>query len=296
MTVALIVNPTAGGGRCGSRAADAATRLRAAGLEVSVSTTAGAGHAVALAREAAESGATTVVAVGGDGTLHEVVNGLLAAGARPNLAILPFGTGNSFARDFGLHDPVVAERALIDGASRRIDALRVTHTGGELFSINLVSLGFVADVGDVTNRRFKALGALGYVAGTFVAVARMKRPVWPIEVDAAPEDRRPSVFLCFCNSQYTGGAMHMAPAADTSDGSLDVIRVGTMGRARLLWLFPRIFKGTHVEAPEIEATRGRSVKLRGGAPIAVLVDGEALRLDLREVAVAPGALSLVVPG
>lgn len=296
MSLVLIVNPAAGGGRCAARADAVVERLRAAGQDVVVHRTGGPGDAVALARRAAEDGATLVVAVGGDGTLHEVVNGLLAApGARPELGILPLGTGNSFARDFGLHDASVAERALLGSARRAVDVLRVRHATGELYSINLVSLGFVADVGDVTNRRFKALGSLGYVAGTFVALARMKRPVVPIEVDAAPEDRRPAVFLCFCNSQYTGGAMRMAPAADPGDGALDVIRVGPMGRARLLWLFPRIFQGTHVRAPEIEASVGRSVRLAGGS-LPVLVDGEALRLDLREVAVSPGALSLVVPG
>lgn len=296
MKVALIVNPAAGGGRCGTRADAVVERLRGAGLDVAVRRTTGPGDAVAFARLEAERGADRVVAVGGDGTLHEVVNGLLQVpGTKAELAILPLGTGNSFARDFGLQDPIVAEKALTTGAARPIDALRVRHAGGELFSVNLVSLGFVADVGDVTNRRFKRLGAVGYVAGTFVAVARMKRPVVPIAVDGGADDARPAVFLCFCNSQYTGGAMRMAPAADPTDGQLDVIRVGTMGRSRLLWLFPRIFKGTHVEAREIEATRGRTVTLRSDGPLAVLVDGEALQLELREVAVAPGALRLVVP-
>lgn len=291
--IVAIVNPAAGGGRCGRTVGPWLDRMREAGLEIEERRTTGPGDAIELARAAAEAGADAVVAVGGDGTLHEVVNGLMAAeGPRPALGILPLGTGNSFARDFGLHEPEVAFRALVAAARRPVDVLRVDHRDGQLFSINLVSLGFVAEVGDLTNRRFKGLGPLGYVVATVITVARLHSPVIPVSIGGERDDR-PSVFLCFCNSQFTGGAMQMAPSADAGDGKLDVIRVGQMGRRRLLQLFPRIFQGTHVQAPEIEEGRAERVELHLSGPIPALIDGESRSLDLRSVGVVPGALELV---
>ncbi len=288
--LALVVNPAAGGGRCGRRADRFVARLRDRGVSVTRVDTAGPGDAARLAAERPEA---AVVAVGGDGTLHEVVNGLMARDRpRPALGLLPLGTGNSFARDFGIDDPERAFDALVRGERRPVDVLRVDRDGGALFSVNLVSLGFVAEVGDLTNRRFKALGPAGYVLATLVTVARLRPSSIPVTVGGARDDR-PGVFLCFCNSQYTGGSMRMAPSADPADGALDIVRVGPMSRRRLLRLFPRIFDGTHVSAPEIETSRAERVELHLDRPIPALVDGEALSLRLRAVEVVPAALELV---
>ena len=288
----LVVNPAAGGGRCGARIGRWVRHLEESGVVVTVQHTSGPGHATQLAAEAAEAGADTVVAVGGDGTLFEVVNGLMNATRQPALGVLPLGTGNSFARDFGLHTTEAAVEALLRDRRTRVDVVRADHTEGTLHYINLLSVGFTAEAGGLTNRRFKGLGALGYIAAVFVSVIRLSHPRFPHALDGSRVDAEPCVLLSFSNSQYTGGQMHMAPSADPTDGELDLVRVGTMGRRRLLTVFPRIFAGTHVQAHEIEERRAKRVDFSLDGPVEVMVDGEVLTLTLTSLEVQPGALEL----
>lgn len=287
----VIVNPTAGGGRAGR---DAEDLLRdRPGLDIR--RTVGPGHAVELVRAARARGVRRFLAVGGDGTLHEVVNGALAAGDdRPVVGLLPLGTGNSFGRDVGVTDIPSALAALSGDRTRPVDALRITHTMGVLWSINLVGLGFTALAGDLTNRRFKRLGAFGYVAAVVVEVARLGAPIVRYAVDGRSVDE-PLVMLTLMNSRYTGGTMMMAPDASPDDGQLDVIRVGPMSRLRLLTAFPRIFAGTHVAMPEVTAERARRVDVRVDGPVPVMVDGEVVPLVLSSVEVVPAALEVMCP-
>jgi len=292
--LALIVNEAAGGGRCGAKVPDYVARLRAGGAEVSVYPTACSGDGSRLAREAADAGADVVVAVGGDGTVFEVVNGLLEASeSSARLGILPLGTGNSFVRDFDLADPERAVDALLSGQSRKVDAVRVEHAGGVLHYVNLLSVGFSAEAGALTNRRFKALGLSGYIAAVLVSLARLKAPTFPFRKDDGGTDRRPCVLLSFSNSRYTGGDMMMAPVADVADGRVDVVRIGPMGRRRFLTCFPRIFKGTHPDMVETELSTAKSVTFDLPAPVDVMIDGEIFSLDLRQLQVLPGAVEII---
>jgi diacylglycerol kinase (ATP) len=289
MRTVAIVNPSAGGGRAARRAAELGSKLP--GLEVR--TTRGPGHATELARAARADGAEVVVAAGGDGTLFEVVNGLVGGdGPPPALGILAVGTGNSFVRDVGLSDPERAIEAIRDGRRRKVDLLRIVHAEGELWSINLVSLGFSAEAGDLTNRRFKGMGAVGYVSAVLASLIRLHPSPIPYALDDGEHDARPLTLLSLCNSSCTGGAMRMAPGADPSDGELDVVRVGPMGRRRLLSVFPRIFRGTHVELPEVSVRRARKVTFAPTGARPVLIDGEVRSIELRSVAVVPRALEV----
>jgi diacylglycerol kinase (ATP) len=285
--VVAIVNTAAGGGRAPHKAEPYLAQIPG----VVVRPTEHPGHATAIARECKEDGVDAVVAVGGDGTLFEVVNGLLP-GPGPSLGILPLGTGNSFVRDVGLADADAGVRAVLAGNTRSVDALKVEHTGGELFSINLVSLGFTAEAGELMNRRFKRLGATGYVSAVLTSLVNLKYHAFPYGLDDGPFDARPVTMVSFCNSRYTGGAMMMAPNADPSDGELDVVRIGTMRRRRFLASFPKIFRGTHPEMREVEQARARSVSFAPIGPVPVMVDGEVLTLDLRRVSVLRLALEI----
>jgi YegS/Rv2252/BmrU family lipid kinase len=290
-----IVNPAAGGGRCGQRADEALERLDVAGLSLEVRRTSGAGQATALARAAWAEGYRRFLCVGGDGTSFEVVNGLfpLSGDERPWLGMLPLGTGNSFLRDFHITS---AEKALVrlgGERTRRCDVIRATHADGVIHYINLLSVGFSAEAGELTNRRYKRLGPAGYVVAVLQTAARLHFPSFPNRIDGGDRDARPCILLSFSNSRYTGGTMMMAPHADPTDGLLDVIRIGKMGRLRFVGAFPSIFQGRHVERPEVEECRARVVELDLSAPVDVMVDGEVMRLQLQRIEVLPGAIEVI---
>lgn len=287
----VLLNPTAGGGRAGR---EAPRWLE--GLDADVRTTLGPEHATALVRAGRETGESVFVAVGGDGTLFEVVNGALSAGdGRPTVGILPLGTGNSFGRDIGVNGPDDARRALLAGSTRTIDAVRITHDDGELWSVNLVGLGFSAAAGSLTNRRFKRFGVLGYVMAVLVELGRLSAPMVRYRLDGGDWVDEPLVMLSLCNSQFTGGAMQMAPGAQIDDGLLDVVRLGPMSRAGFLTAFPRIFKGTHPELEAVTQQQAQRVDFELPGPVDVMIDGEIRTLRLRSVEVVPAALEVLCP-
>lgn len=277
-----IVNPAAGGGRCGKEAPQVLEALRASGLDVSVKETQAAGEGSAIAREAFRAGVRRFIAVGGDGTSFEIVNGLfpdaLDAGERPLLGFLPLGTGNSFLRDFTLEGASYARRALIEHMHRPCDVIRLTSREGSLFYINLLSLGFVADVCTVANRRFKGLGEASYGLGVFVTVAGLKCTPIPFSIEGGARFERRVAFVSFNNSRFTGGKMMMAPAADTADGLCDVVIVSELGRFALLQTFPKIFSGKHVEHHAVSVHKTASVVFDVQGPLDAMVDGEVVTL------------------
>ncbi len=292
MRTLFIVNGTAGGGRCGQRFPPYLARVKEAGVDAEAVFTTRPGDATRLARL---TDADVVVAVGGDGTLHEVLNGLFPRenGGGPALAVLPLGTGNSFVRDFDLLEPDAAIDALIADKRRSCDVIRARHRDGELHYINLLSVGFTARAGALTNRRFKPLGAGGYILAVLASLVKMRHPTFPLRLDRGFFDDRACTFLAFSNSRFTGGDMMMAPDADPSDGKVDVVRIGPMGRRRFLGAFPRIFKGTHPELEEISVTRAQRVDFELKEEVDVLVDGEVVRIALESLEVLPGAVEFV---
>lgn len=287
----VLVNPTAGGGRAGREA-----ERWLEGLDADVRHTTGPGHATALVRAARERGESVFVGVGGDGTLFEVVNGALEAGeGRPTVGLLPLGTGNSFGRDVGVLGPEDARTALLAGTTRPVDVLELTHADGVVRSINLVGLGFAASAGALTNRRFKRFGAGGYILAVLVEVARLSAPTVRFRVDDGDWQEEPLVMLSFCNSQFTGGAMQMAPGAQIDDGELDIMALGPMSRRGFLGAFPRIFQGTHGELANATLSRGRTIELDLPGPVDVMIDGEVLRLHLQRIEVKPSAVEVLCP-
>jgi diacylglycerol kinase (ATP) len=293
-----VINPAAGGGRCGKRCPAAVERLRAAGLAVDTVETSAPGQAIEIVREAWAAGRRRFIAVGGDGTGYEVVNGLFpeaaASGERPVLGFLPLGTGNSFLRDFTDQGAEHTIAALTQGSRRACDVIRLEHADGVLHYINLLSIGFVADVNGLRARRFKRWGEFGYVLAVVTAVAGLRARAYPMRVDEGELDEGAQVFASFNNSKFTGGKMMMAPHADTADGRIAVVRVGELGRMSLLATFPKIFKGTHVEHPAVTTCQAARVELRLTDAIDVMVDGEALQVVPRVLDVLPGALDVVV--
>lgn len=289
MKATLILNPAAGGGRSAARASVAADRLSALGFSVDLQRTEHPGHATALATA---STGEVVLAAGGDGTTFEVLNGLMQRDLRPPLGILPLGTGNSFLRDFGITCADDAFAAIGRGGRRSVDVVRAEHRDGVVHYLNLLSVGFTAEAGHVTNERYKRLGAAGYIFATLQCLASLRAPAFPYAPDDGILDSRPCTLVSFSNSQFTGGTMQMAPSADPSDGWLDIVRIEPLGRRRFLLAFPRIFRGTHVQMPEISETRAQSVRFELKEPATCMIDGEVLSLHLDRLVVEPSALEI----
>lgn len=291
-----IVNPAAGGGRAGKLAAKALAALRAKGVDLEIRETQAAGDSTRIARDAYREGWRKFIAVGGDGTSYEIVNGLFPdclACERPALAFLPLGTGNSFLKDFTQSGAAGAAEAMVAGRTRRCDVMRLVYDGGQLYYINLLTLGFAADVAATTNRRFKFLGEAGYILGVLTCLARLDRRPFPHRLDPETEhDRRRCLFLAFNNSRFTGGKMMIAPKAATDDGLLEYVRWGPIGRLGLLRNFPTLFDGTHIEHPLATRASTQRVEFDLDRPVTVMVDGESLELQLRSIEVLAGALDV----
>ncbi|MGC1372724.1 MAG: diacylglycerol kinase family protein [Candidatus Sulfotelmatobacter sp.] len=291
-----IVNPAAGGGRSRKLLRPALERLRATGVAIELAETKSAGDATRIAREAYRSGQRRFIAVGGDGTSYEIVNGLFPdalKGERPTLGFLPLGTGNSFLRDFSDRGAEHAIESLIAGKSQLCDVLRLRHRTGILHYINLLSLGFPADVATLRARRFSAQGELGYIISIFLGLARLQRRPFPVRADGETEfDRRSCLFLTFNNSKFTGGTMVIAPKAQVNSGMIEYVRWGPIGRLGLIRNLPTLYDGTHIQHPSAERKAVKRVEFNLEAPVDVMIDGEVLTLHCEELDVLPGALNV----
>ena len=292
-----IVNPAAGGGRSRKLLGPALERLLAGGVAVDVVETQGAGDATRIAREAYGRGRRRFIAVGGDGTSYEVVNGLFpeaGGGARPTLGFLPLGTGNSFLRDFSDRGVEHAIESLIAERAQACDVLRLRHRGGVIHYINLLSVGFPADVATLRARRFSRQGELGYVISIFLGLARLHRRPFPVRVDGETEfDRRRCLFLTFNNSKFTGGTMMIAPKAEVNSGLIEYVRWGAIGRLGLIRNLPGLYDGTHIEHRLAERKAVKRVEFDLNGAVDVMVDGEVLTLHCEELGVLAGALDVV---
>ena len=292
-----VVNPAAGGGKRRRLLGPALERLQAGGLEVKVVETHAPGEAAQIARDAYHQGVRHFIAVGGDGTSYEVVNGLFpeaSEGDHPTLAFLPLGTGNSFLRDFSDRGVDHAIDSLLAGHSQPCDVLRLRHSAGVLHYINLLSMGFSADVATMRARRFSGWGELGYIVSIFLTLARFNRRPFPTRVEGEGKfDRRPCLFLTFNNSKFTGGTMMIAPHAEVNSGLIEYVRWGPIGRLGLIRNLPGLYDGTHIEHPLAERKSARRIDFELEAPVDVMVDGEVLTLHCQQLDVLPGALKVV---
>ncbi len=291
-----IVNPAAGGGRCGKLAPAALERLRSAGLSLEVRETRSPSEAAVLANAAYAEGYRNFIAVGGDGTGFEIVNGLFPAAAtdgRAALGFLPLGTGNSFLRDFTERGSDYAIEAILTRRRRPCDVIRLNHAGGSLYYINTLNIGFAADVATLTNRHLKHLGELGYLVGVLVSLARLRRRPFPLRADGERDDRR-CLFLAFSNSKYTGGKMMIAPQASIDSGAIEYVHWGPIGRFGLVRNLATLFDGSHIRHPLASRRTATRIEFDIGTPVDVVVDGEVLTLEVESLDVLSSALDVMV--
>jgi YegS/Rv2252/BmrU family lipid kinase len=267
----LIANPVAGGGR-GARALEAAcVELDRRGVPYRTLTTHSGGHAVQLAREAAEAGDETVVAVGGDGHVGSIA-GVLRETGTP-LAIVPAGRGNDLARVLRIPtDPAAAIAVALEGSPRPID---VGEVNGAPF-LGIASLGFDSDANRIANESKWVRGNLVYVYAALRALAAWKPARFTLSLDGRQRE-----FVGYsvgaCNSRAYGGGLYAAPEALLDDGRFDVVWCEQMSKLRWLTrLLPHLFKGTHIELPEVRMERARQVRIDAERPFDIYADGDRI--------------------
>jgi diacylglycerol kinase (ATP) len=300
--VVFVVNPVSANGSTGRRWPEIERRAAGIGLRADALFSEAPGHAVELARRAARHGAGLIVVVGGDGTVNEAVNGLLAAGqAAVELALVPSGTGDDFARTFGL--PTALDAALdvvANGEARSVDVGRARFRGGaasptERHFANFAGAGIsgaIARRGAATSRRLGARAA--YFWATIAVFARWRSVSTLVEADGQRREG-PLYEVLVANGAYAAGGMRVAPDAAPDDALFDVVLIGDVTKAEFLTTFPKIYRGTHVGHPKIEVLRARAVSVDAAPPLPVVLDGEQPGTTPASFEVVPGALRLRVP-
>ncbi|HQR17218.1 MAG TPA: diacylglycerol kinase family lipid kinase [Gemmatimonadales bacterium] len=292
-----MLNPAAGHGRSARFREDVHAAARTAWGEVELALTTNPGHATALAREAVGR-VERVIAVGGDGTVHEVANGLLTNGARslPMLAVVPVGTGNDFAKLTGTAKlaPMAAVAALAAGTVRLFD---VGMAWGEYF-VNSLGVGLDADVARRVNLYKHWPGAAGYVVAALQAIVHRK-PL-RLRVDAGGQSwAGPTTVLEIGVGPCAGGLFYLTPDARPDDGLLDVCAIGPFGLGFLLTRAHRVLSGKHVTLKEVRMARANRVRITSeDGPLTAHLDGE-LRSPghhVLEASLLPGALPVLVAG
>ncbi len=312
--IKVILNPFSGRGQAGRSWPRVAQTLTRAGIDFDLSQTERVGHGIELTRQARLAGFSTVLAVGGDGTVSEVVNGLAqaaTAGATVGrLAVLPLGSGNDFAAMSGSNLPLTQlAQALTAGKTRQLDlGVVAVHTESERnadpqvrYCDNNIGIGFEAWV---TLESYKIRWLVGrplYVLASLRALRTCPDPQVEVEWEtpAGQIERRSGRMLMISvgNSRRTGGGFFLTPQAEMDDGLLDVMLVAATSRWQVLQMLPLALRGAHTNHPVVTMLRCRRLRVTSAEPLPVHVDGEviATAADLFEVSIQPRRLEVVIP-
>ena len=289
----IIVNPTAGSGRAAKLLPWIRERL-AQRAEAELHVTGRRGEAEEIAARAADGGCDRLVAVGGDGTIQEVVNGVLRSSSRPGIGIVPVGSGNDLARSLGLPaEPAEAWKVAIGRATRTIDAaLAVNGEGQRRWFASAGGIGFDAQVAAaMSSRRGWQSGRAGYLLTTLSELRRFDNRQLRLVLDGEPLDRR-ALLVAIANGPYYGGGMRIAPDAEPDDGWLDLCVVGDISRLTAIRELPNLYRGTHVRHPAVSVHRARRIAVSGDAPTHIHLDGEPFGTLPLSVEVRPGSLDV----
>ena len=294
----FLVNPAAENGAAGRRWPELAHEAASLGLQGETRFSERPGHLTELAREAAAD-ADLLVAVGGDGTVNEVVNGI--AGLDVELALIPRGTGGDFVRTFGI--PRKLDRAVevaLRGRTRAIDLGRGRYRSWagedeESYFANIASAGMSGAIAKRTNETSKALGGkVSYAWATVAVFSRWRSDEVRVRVDGTEQAGRMHDVIV-ANGRYLGGGMKMVPEAEPDDGLLDVLLIGDLTKRDLLLTMPKTYRGKHLPHPKATLLRGTTVEIDAPEPLPVELDGEQPGTTPVRFEIVPRALRLRVP-
>jgi YegS/Rv2252/BmrU family lipid kinase len=295
----FLVNPASANGKTGKRWPQIARAAHAAGLRGEATFSERAGQLGELAREAVDDGASLLVVVGGDGTVHEVVNGI-AGREGVELALIPRGTGWDFARTHAIPKRLGdALRIATDGTARPFDLGRAGYQANghraDAWFANMASVGMSGAVAAKANSTTKALGAkTSYLLALGVVFARWQNVHLKVEVDA--ETREASMEdAIVAVGRYLAGGMMITPDAEPDDGLFDVLLIGDLTKTELVRVMPKIYRGTHLPHPKGEVLRGRTVSIEADEPLPIQLDGEQPGTTPARFEIVPAAIRLRVP-
>lgn len=282
----VIVNPASAYGKTAKRWPRIQEALQRRGLEYTVAFTEQRGHAIDLARQAVAQGYSLIVTVGGEGTVNEVVNGLVDRSGRIpahiSLGILPSGTGTDFVRSLGIpRDPVTAVECLAGEGRCVVDlgCLECAPATGEgpavqRYFVNVAGLGFDGEVAERVERSTKAIGGtIPYLTNLFACLMAYRNKEVEVQYDGQSVTGRANSVIA-ANGRYFGGGMFIAPNASLDDGLLDLIFIGDLGKVEVVVNLPRLYRGTHIYHPKVRVYRAREIRVTAKERMLIQADGE----------------------
>ena len=310
----LIVNPVSANAKTAGRWPPIQEFLRTQGLAFDHVVTERSGHATELASKAVAEGCTLIVAVGGEGTMNEVVNGLVSpAGTVPPdvaLGIIPSGTGTDFVRTLGIpRDPLQACQRLLRAETRAVDLGEVEYapldspssqasaqTGRQRrYFINVAGLGFDGEASERVNRSSKALGGtITYLSSLFLTLVSYQNKHVELTLDGQTAPRRRLNSVIVSNGCYFGGGMRIAPHADLQDGLFDVIILGDLHKLEFALNVPKVYNGTHLTHPKVEEYRAREVRVVSQERMLIQADGELVGMAPATFRLLPQAIRVKI--
>jgi len=300
MSTLVILNPTAGRGRCAKLRSRIEHGLRDSGLKYELVETTGPGHALGLARDAAGHGITKVFCAGGDGTVHEVANGLMQSpladdgATRCALGCIPAGTGDDFAKLVNVYKlpPEAAVARMARAEETRFDLGRLES---EYFA-NVLGIGFDAETTRNSLKIRRLRGVMVYLVSIYRTFITFKPPVLEVTCDEHTETSA-MMMLGVMNGVSEGGGFYLTPESDPRDGLLDVCLIRKVSLFQFLRDVPRVMKGTHVGLPEVSVFKTRRLTIRSlDQPLVLEIDGELREPYKREIdiTIEPGRLRVLV--
>jgi len=295
--ILLINNPNAASGHRQKLVPQIEQRFAANAQQTALFNSEYAGHTEEYLGSCDLSQYSAVIAIGGDGTLHEVLNGLFRQdkSLRIPLGLIPAGTGNAFSRELNL--PADQWHKAVDiicaGHIRHIDCASYRNAGQQRYFINIISMGFGVDAGR-TAKKLKLLGKSAYTLGTLWQTLFLRS--WPLTITLDGKRMQRSVVLAsVSNSRYTGTSFLIAPDAKLDDGLLDVLLLTDISRLKILRLFPSIYSGKHIHYPEVSIQRAKHILIETDTPKELTPDGEFSGSTPVEIECLPQAVAFFWP-
>ncbi|HHW48289.1 MAG TPA: diacylglycerol kinase family lipid kinase [Clostridiaceae bacterium] len=290
----FIINPVAGKGKALKFIKEIKNLFVNSGKKYLIKITEKPGHATEIAREYTRKGCLRVYSVGGDGTLNEVVNGMV--GSNSSLAIIPAGSGNDFIKSIvnsNMEPKDILVRAINGSKVRLADLAKVN----ERYFINISSIGFDAEVVYNTNKIKKLPcipGKLAYILGVLITLFKYNNYYLKVTIDGQYIETK-SLLTAVANGRYYGGGMLPTPNAEIDDGQFDICLISEVNRFKIFRFLPRFIKGLHGNLKEVSFYRGKKITIECDKDLAINIDGEVNKVRKASFEIIPKAISIVVP-